>query len=689
MARTMELLLACFLVILGSVLGQQEIDLDTLELGRMFEGIGGISGGGATSKLLVNYPQKQRDEILDYLFKPNFGASLHILKVEIGGDAQSTDGSESSHMHYEWEENYERGYEWWLMLEAKKRNPDIKLYGLSWGFPGFLRRIDNTPFLNNTKTAEYIVKWVNAAKVFYNLTIDFIGIWNERPYEVDYIRILRKTLDSHGFQNVLLVVGDNSWEAVTDIHNDPDLAPLIYALGCHYPGTYAWDQAVFSGKPLWASEDYSTFNDNIGAGCWARILNQNYVNGYMTSTISWNLIASYYGGLPYERDGLMTAEQPWTGHYVVDNPIWISAHTTQFTEIGWHYLRHGTGVGKLDLGGSYVSILSPDKQDLTIVIETMQHDHSKCIRPNINWFEVKKQDIIINLKGELAKFTEMDLWFTQLGYDGNNSTVFQKLDTIKFVNGSFKLSLGLDQIYTLTTVKSGNHGSYPDPPAPKPFPLPYFDDFEGVQVYQEPFNLAQQAGSFEVLTDGKNKFVRQMLIDIPVMWCFAEQSGKGITYIGNYSWSDIFLEVDFRCSKVNASSGVFLASRLDRSGCDTQLTSGAFFGMYCDGAWTLHQSISDKELDHGTVDIHEEWNKLSLLIHGHQIMGASNGVGIFNETIYDIPGSGFAAFGTLTFGLADFDNLHIKTAEDGLAIMDTYFHPHQPLFFQQEHKIRN
>jgi galactosylceramidase len=23
--------------------------------------------------------------------------------------------------------NYNRGYEWWLMKEAKKRNPDIKL----------------------------------------------------------------------------------------------------------------------------------------------------------------------------------------------------------------------------------------------------------------------------------------------------------------------------------------------------------------------------------------------------------------------------------------------------------------------------------------------------------------------------------------------------------------------------------
>ena len=23
-------------------------------------------------------------------------------------------------MHYSWDENYQRGYEWWLMLEAKK-----------------------------------------------------------------------------------------------------------------------------------------------------------------------------------------------------------------------------------------------------------------------------------------------------------------------------------------------------------------------------------------------------------------------------------------------------------------------------------------------------------------------------------------------------------------------------------------
>lgn len=49
----------------------------------------------------------------------------------------------------------------------------------------------------------------------------------------------------------------------------------------------------------------------------------------------------------------------------------ISAHTTQFTEIGWSYLQHESGVSLLKKGGSFVTLTSPDRKELTIVIETI------------------------------------------------------------------------------------------------------------------------------------------------------------------------------------------------------------------------------------------------------------------------------------------------------------------------------
>lgn len=43
--------------------------------GRTFDGVGAISGGGGNSRLLIDYPEPQRGQILDYLFRPDATSS--------------------------------------------------------------------------------------------------------------------------------------------------------------------------------------------------------------------------------------------------------------------------------------------------------------------------------------------------------------------------------------------------------------------------------------------------------------------------------------------------------------------------------------------------------------------------------------------------------------------------------------
>lgn len=57
------------------------------------------------------------------------------------------------------------------------------------------------------------------------------------------------------------------------------------------------------------------------------------------------------------------------------------------------------------------------------------------------------------------------------------------INFLQFVNGAAQLSLGVDEVYTLTTLSTGVKGSYPPSPSSGPFPLPYHDDFEGEFIF--------------------------------------------------------------------------------------------------------------------------------------------------------------------------------------------------------------
>jgi hypothetical protein len=59
--------------------------LDASTAHHTFAGHGALSAG-ASSRLLWDYSEPQRTQILDYLFKPQFGAGIQILKVYVSYD---------------------------------------------------------------------------------------------------------------------------------------------------------------------------------------------------------------------------------------------------------------------------------------------------------------------------------------------------------------------------------------------------------------------------------------------------------------------------------------------------------------------------------------------------------------------------------------------------------------------------
>uniref|UniRef100_A0A670YF67 Galactocerebrosidase n=1 Tax=Pseudonaja textilis TaxID=8673 RepID=A0A670YF67_PSETE len=600
---------------------------DAVGLGRQFDGIGAVSGGGATSRLLVNYQEPYRSQILDYLFKPNFGASLQLLKVEIGGDAQSTDGTEPSHMHYENDENYFRGYQWWLMKEAKKRNPFIKLIGLPWAFPGWIGRGMDWPYDYPDVTAYYIISWIIGAKKYHDLDIDYIGIWNERSFNSKYIKILRYTLDKQDLHRVQIIASDYLWEPISFFMlTDSELHEAISVIGAHYPGTETVKNAQLTQKKLWSSEDYSTFNNEVGASCWARILNQNYVNGNMTATLAWNLVASYYEELPFGRCGLMTAQEPWSGHY------------------------SGFAVFLFSVG------------NLLSFIET----HSECIRPPLPSYVVSPQKAVFHLKGSFNKLKSLQMWYSKLDFSTANSTLFQSFGAKNISEGILTLSLGLDEIYTLTTLTTGHKSSSSEPPPSQRFPSTYKDDFN---IRNPPFSeapyFADQTGVFEYFINasdpGEHVFtLRQVVTQRPITWVM--DAVNTISIIGSYKWVNFIITCDIYIE--SNKGGAFIAGRISKAGIYVASAKGIFFWVFPDGTYQVTGDLAGNEiLMKGLSGVQaNRWHTLTLILKGSNISGMLNGYPLWENVTTHSPENGWAAIGTHSFELTQFDNFHVEAS---------------------------
>ena len=543
------------------------IAVDGASEGRTYDGIGAISGGGATSRLLLDYPRAERAEVLDYLFKPGYGASLEMLKVEIGGDTNTTDGSESSHAHVRGEVSCDAGYEWWLMREAVKRNPDITLGALAWGAPGWLG--DGEYYSHDT--IEYFVDWLDCA-AGHGLTIDNVGIRNEREYESQWVKDYRAALDAAGYADVRIIASDEAarrgeWPIAVDMANDPELFDAVDLLGNHYSRGPSSAAAQALGKPLWISEG-GPWSAEWGAGGSSAsvpsLINHAYLEGRITGVTFWNLLTSYYDGLSISDAGLMRANTPWSGAYQVQSAVWAVAQTTQFAEPGWRYLD--TSSGYLDAAdtaqGSFVTRAAPDGGDWSTVFETIG--------------AAAPRTVTLSVAGGL---TARDLHVWQSTADDR---LVRQADPRRSADGTWSVTVPANAVVTVTTTQAtglgdaeGSHESA--------FPFPYANSLaDGGPSGQTPY-FSQMEGAYEErpCAGGRRGTCLTQVSPQPAISWAAWKKPAGI--LGDLNWSDYTVGVT---AHVPADGTAEVLGRVSNDAM-APVPNGYGLSLSADGTWSL------------------------------------------------------------------------------------------------------
>ena len=630
------------------------ITVDGTKSGRTFDGIGAISGGGGNSRLLRDYPAAQQSQILDYLFKPGYGADLQLLKLEIGGDANSTDGSEASIEHTKGVINCNAGYEFWLAQQAKARNPGIKLAALSWTAPGWI-----SGGFWSTDTINYLVDYLNCAKSD-GLTISYLGGWNERGYNKAWYEQLRSTLDAKGYAAVHIVADDSDgsttaqrWKVADDIVADPAFAKAVNIIGTHYPcqgnGGQALScettaNALSTGKQLWASENGSQ-DQNTGAAALIRSITRGYIDAKLTAYFNWPLIAAIYPNMPFHTVGLGTAPEPWSGTYTLGKNLWATAQVTQFTAPGWHFIDSASGyLGGDRTNGSYVSLKSTNNKDFSTIIETST--------------ATAAQTVSLKIQGGLSH-SAVHVWSTSLG----SGPQFSKNADLTPSGGTVTMTLQPNMIYTLSTTAGAGKGTATSP-ASSQLALPYSDTFDSAATGSLPKYFADMQGAFEVqpCTGRTGQCVQQMAPVKPIEW---QGDSDAFSLFGDTRWSNYTVSADTRLA---AAGTIELFGRANTQSRPQNHQNAYEFRVSDKGAWAITSTDTNatvRTLASGTTTALGvgNWHTLSLTFKGSAISAAIDGeqIGSATDSVWQ---TGQAGIGIVGYQNAQFDNVKV-TPESG------------------------
>ncbi len=607
------------------------VTINGSSLGRTFEGIGGISSNGMT-KLLAEYPVNQQQDILDFLFKPKFGASLQHLKVEIGSDANGTSGTEPSHMRSETDFDITRGVGLWIAQKAKTINPNIMLDAIRWGTPAWVT--------DDTKKFLYYKNFLQGARDVYGLEFDYISAdENEGDFSRNWVvNTLRPGLNTNGFSNVKITAADSTtdWGIADLVSSDTALKNALYSINMHYRQDSP-SNAQSSGLPIWNSEDLAPYRHKFSFSLdMAYRMIKSYTSGKMVKYEMHPAVEALYDNTPYSYKSIITATNPWTGHYDIEPGLWVTAQFTQFIEPGWVYLDSGCAHST---DTAYITLKNPSTNDYSIIILNRS---------------TSDETYQFNLTGAL-KSGALKVWAT------SEQAQFIQKPSITPVSNAFTITVPAGSIYSLTTTTGQQKGqaTYSNPTATD-FTLPYTDNFESYTVGKQPKYTIDQSGAYEIASSGSGKYLRQVITaDIkPVDW-ERRASPSPYTLLGGQEWKNYQVSADMR---LESSEGyMMLGGRANFSPTGNVPAECYNLRIFYDGKWELRKAAL--VLDSGTLSSLSinTWYPVKLVFKDDNIKAYFNNTQISSVYDSEIP-SGHIVLGS-GYNYAGFDNLSVTAVD--------------------------
>lgn len=628
-----------------------------------YRGLGCISANNA-SRLLLDYKvehPKEYEEIMRLLFQKDYGIGLSHIKLELGADVNSFAGAEpATKRTAEEHADVTRGAGFQFAADAKVINPDITLDLLRWGEPAWVARaftISQEHGLNARYT--WYKETLEAAYQIYGLKFNFISADQNETDTTDeaWILFLRYRLDHekktpYDYRKIKIVASDEvgTRNVAAQMVENASLRNAIDVIGLHYTTfgdsyTNLLNEAY--GKEIWYSEgsapcnlseltvqaDQSGITGKNGAIDIANRIINSYYNGKMCMYEFRPAIAANYDGAYDAPKHLISAQEPWSGHYRMDSGFWMALQFSRFSPKGWLFVNgacYGDGEENHAIentSNNFMTLVSPDRSEMTM------HFTNEDLFPRT--YSVQLKDM-----GFTNRTLSTILTAGPNAGEAYNANWFRRGKPVKpsHKNGeTYFIKVPPQSIMTITTldtswvngVETFSHAI----PSPERLSLPYQDTFR----YREdeimvrgcaPRYTTDQGGAFELIhsdQDGDILCQRIKKGNIPANWRF-RGTPEPITCLGDDRWRSYSAEIDVRLDNREAENYAGLGVRYNSAvTCETTSRCGYTGILYGDGRWQLLDM--DNVAAEGTSYTVRatDWNKLKLLILGDSIFFFLNG----------------------------------------------------------------